>query len=536
MSAFEDYLKSVGEVGNVTGSRGVIVYCSGLAGAKIWEKVIFENDTIGLVYSVGEDSTEILLLSNVAVNAGMMVARSNETLMATVSMDALGRTVDVFGDPVDGRGDFKKSIKMNLEAPAPDIIDRVRIDENLETGVTLIDLLIPIGKGQRQLIIGDQKTGKTSFLLQAIARQVQLGSACIYVAIGKKKSDLASAAEKLAKLGALSKTIIIAAPSSTPSSLIYMAPFCAMSYAEFLKTQGLDVLVVMDEISRHAKYYRELSILSRRMPGRDGYPGDIFYMHSHLLERAGRFLVEGTESSKSTKGKEGETLTLKIKGNTGSITCLPVVETIGSDFTGYIQTNLMSMTDGHIFFDTNKFQEGLRPAVNIGISVTRVGKQTQNTIERELAEKVREVMFAYTKAVSVAKFGVELLEATRRDIVAGERLNAVFDQGNDVLVPRVIQLLLVQLLTTGFWNNSTPVEIAEHKEKIMKAYDSGKMKNLLADVSKSIDSALFTKFVKTVGEKAPEVAKICGIEIPVPVAPIAQPQQAQTKPVEAAQK
>src|SRR5579872_191626 len=183
MSAFENYLKSVGEVGNVTGSRGVIVYCSGLAGAKIWEKVVFENDSIGLVYSVNEESTEILLLSNLTVNAGMMVTRSNETLMATVSMEALGRTVDVFGEPSDGHGKFKDSIKMNLEASAPAIIDRVRIDENLETGVTLIYLLIPIGKGQRQLIIGDQKTGKTSFLLQTIARQAQLGSACIYVAI-----------------------------------------------------------------------------------------------------------------------------------------------------------------------------------------------------------------------------------------------------------------------------------------------------------------------------------------------------------------
>lgn len=507
MSSFDNYLKSVGEVGSVFGSRGVIVYCSGLSGARIWEKVIFEDDTLGLVYSINADSVEVLVLSPKTPDPGTMVARSGETFTAQVSGEALGRVIDVFGMPIDNSGQFKRTMGRNLEAPAPPIIDRVRISENMETGVTLVDLLVPIGKGQRQLIIGDQKTGKTSFLLQTIARQVQLGTVCIYVAVGKKKSDLAAACEKLAKMGALSRTVIVAAPSSTPSSVAYMAPFSAMAYAEYFKETGNDVLVVIDEISRHAKYYRELSILSRRMPGRDGYPGDIFYMHSHILERAGRFLIDGTKDAKGGKRNE-ETLTLKIGGKTNSITCLPVVETLGGDFTGYIQTNLMSMTDGHLFFDTGQFQEGLRPAVNVGLSVTRVGKQTQNSIEREMAIRVRQILFAYSKAQSVAKFGVELLEATRSDLMAGERLFAIFEQASDQIVPRFLQLLFIQLLVSGFWDGFKAADIREHKSKILKADTDGKLVKLESEIANAVASGLAKKFEKTVNENVGLIGKI----------------------------
>ena len=437
MTNFEKYLKQVGEVGNVIGSTGTIVTCSGLLGAKIWEKVVFENESLGIVHSISRKNCEILLLSFVNVTSGMMVVRTNETLSVEVSAEAIGRVIDVFGKPIDSKGNFKKLEDSPLEAEAVSIVDRARINQNLETGVTIVDLLIPLGKGQRELIIGDQKSGKTSFLTQVIARQTQLGTICIYCAIGKKKSDLAASVEKLERLGALAKTVVVAAPSSTPSSIIYLAPLAAMAYAEYFMSKGHDVLVVLDEISSHAKYYRELSILSKRMPGRDGYPGDIFYLHSHLLERAGRFIRGDGEE---------ETITLKIGGKTVSISCLPVVETLGSDFTGYIQTNLMSMTDGHLFFDISKFQEGLRPAVNVGLSVSRVGKQTQNTIERQLAIKSRELLLAYSKGLSVAKFGIELLAATRDDIAQGERINAIFHQTATEIVPRTLQLLFLQLL------------------------------------------------------------------------------------------
>src|SRR3989344_4211133 len=295
MSLFDKYLSEVGEVGHVHSVNRVLIYCTGLTGAKIGEKIYFEDDQIGFVYTVGKELTEVLLLDISTVQIGSVAVRTGETLMVEAAGDLLGKVLDPFGIPIERKGILKDTKKMYLEASAPAMIDRVRINQNLETGVTVVDVLIPIGKGQRQLVIGDQKSGKTSFLVQTIARQAQLGTVCIYVLIGKKKSDLATTIERLKKFGVTDKTIVIAAPASIPTSMIYLAPFTAFAIAEYFRDKGRDVLIVLDEISRHAKYYSELSILARKMPGRDGYPGDIFYLHAHLIERAGRFLSEGNE-------------------------------------------------------------------------------------------------------------------------------------------------------------------------------------------------------------------------------------------------
>lgn len=508
MNQFDEYLKAVGEVGHVKSSAGFLVYCTGLLGARIGEKVVFENGASGMVYAIVDELVEILLFDTRQVDVGMMVARSGETLMVTVSEEGMGRILDPFGNPLDGRGRFKKSETRFLEQPAPAMIDRVRINQSLETGVTVVDLLVPIGRGQRQLVIGDQKTGKTSFLLQTIARQVQLGTICIYVCLGKKKSDLTNVIDNLTTLGVRDKTIIVAAPASVPSSLIYVAPFSAFSIAEHFRARGKDVLIVLDEISRHAKYYRELSILGKKMPGRDGYPGDIFYLHSHLMERAGRFIVESTKVQKYKSTKEEQTLTLKIEGETASITCLPVVETLGSDFTGYIQTNLMSMTDGHLFFDMNSYQQGQRPAINIGLSVTRVGKQTQKTIERDIAIKVREILFEYTKARDVAKFGVELLVSTQEKVVLGEKLLAIFDQDVRVIVPKMLQLLFIELLLSDFWQSNKTEDIKRHKDKILAAYEEGKLKKLENELQGIFDLGAANKFSETIAKWKPELEKI----------------------------
>ncbi|MFI5205506.1 MAG: F0F1 ATP synthase subunit alpha, partial [Candidatus Paceibacterales bacterium] len=320
MSSFNNYLETVGEIGYVKSVQGYLVHCSGLAGARISEKVYFEDDQIGFVDSIGPDSTSILLLDGRSIGFGKMVVRTGERLTASVSNDFLGRVVDVFGNPLDGRGKVKNIVERELDPPAVPMIDRERTTENLETGVTLVDLLIPLGKGQRQLVMGDQKTGKTSFLMQLVARQTQLGAVCIYASIAKKQADLVSILERLKELGAMEKTVVVAAGASAPSSLIYLAPFYAFSLAEHFRDQGKDVLIILDEISRHAKYYREISSLERKMPGREGYPGDIFHMHAHLMERAGRFII-----GKGEVGKE--TLTLAVKGKTASITCFPVVQT-----------------------------------------------------------------------------------------------------------------------------------------------------------------------------------------------------------------
>ncbi len=501
MSVFENYLEKVGEVGHVHSINNGIVYCTGLAGARINEKIIFEHDQIGFVYTIGREYTELLLLDSGGVDLGTVAVRTNETMTVSVSESLLGCVVDPFGNPID-RVKTKAVEGRSLEAKAPPLIDRVRINQNLETGVTLIDLLLPIGKGQRQLILGDQKTGKTSFLIQTMARQVQLGNVCIYACIGKKKSDLASIIDKLTRMKVIQNIIVVAAPASIPTSLIYLAPFTAMSIAEYFRDKGDDVLVVMDEISAHARYYRELTISSKKMPGRDGYPGDIFYLHSHLMERAGRFLI-----GESTREKE--TLTLKIEGKTASITCLPVVETLGGDLTGYIQTNLMSMTDGHLFFDVSQFQEGLRPAVNIGLSVTRIGKQTQKTVERDIALKIRKILFDYSKARDVAKFGVELLQETRQRVIMGEKVLAVFDQLGDTIVPRVIQLLFTELLMDGFWENADLVQIKKDKETILSLLEDGRIVKISKQLKQALELGSAKKFSDTVIGAMADLEQIC---------------------------
>lgn len=501
MSLFEHYLEKVGEVGHVQSVRRGVVFCSGLAGARINEKIVFEGDKIGFVYSIGREFTELLLFDSGSVDLGGVAVRTNETLTVSVSDQMLGSVVDPFGNPID-RKIGKITESRSLEAKAPALIDRVRINQNLETGVTLVDLLIPIGKGQRQLILGDQKTGKTSFLVQAITRQTQLGNVCIYACLGKKKSDLVTIIEKLTRLGAMENTVVVAAPASIPTSLIYLAPFTAMSIAEYFRDKGVDVLVVLDEISSHARYYREISISSNKMPGRDGYPGDIFYLHSHLMERAGRILV-----GKSIREKE--TLTLKIEGKTASITCLPVVETLGGDFTGYIQTNLMSMTDGHLFFDINQFQEGQRPAVNTGLSVTRIGKQTQKTVERDIALKVRKILFDYSKARDVAKFGVELLQETQQRVVTGEKMLAVFDQLGETIVPKVIQLLFIELLLDGFWETADIAQIKGDKETILSLLEDGRIVKITKQLRQALELGSAKKFSETVIASMADLEQIC---------------------------
>ncbi|MCR4325175.1 MAG: hypothetical protein NUV69_05845 [Candidatus Curtissbacteria bacterium] len=505
MTSFESYLKSVGEVGRVVSANNVLVMCEGLPGAKVWEKIVFETGQIGIVNAILSTQTRVLLLDSQSVSIGSSAVRTKETFKVKVSKNSLGRVVDVFGEPIDGRGKLASTEERYPDSTVPPIIDRVRINQNLETGVTLVDLLLPLGKGQRQLIIGDQKVGKTTFLLQVIARQTALGTVCVYASIGKKKSDLASVVDRLSKLGAFSKSVVVAAPASLPTSLIYLAPFTAFSIAEYFRDMGFDVLLVLDEISRHAKYFRELSILSKKMPGRDGYPGDIFYLHSHLMERAGRFML-------SSKSADSETLTLKIKGKTASITCLPVVETVGSDFTGYISTNLISMTDGHLFFDVDTFQTGLRPAINVGLSVTRVGRQTLKTIEREISFKVRDILFDYGKAQDVAKFGVELLESTQKSLSEGEKLMAILEQRGDVVVPRVLQLLFVQMLFSSFWDGFGPSDIRAHKDVIYKAYVKGEVNKLTRELETSIDLGSIRRFEKVVFDNKGALEALCGIK------------------------
>lgn len=502
MTVFKQYLASVGEVGQVAELRGSIVWASGLAGARIGEKVVFEQDQLGMVEAILPQSTQILLLSARVLAIGTMVVRSAEPLRMKVSTKMVGRVVDPLGEPIDGRGKISDFELKDLEHEAAPIIDRVRIDESLETGVTIVDLLIPLGRGQRELVIGDGKSGKTTFLIQALARQVQLGKIGVYCAIGKRRSDLAAVLDRLRRLGAFGSTVVVAAPAGSPSSLIYLAPFSAFAISEYFRQRGRDVLLVLDELGRHAKYVRELAILAKKMPGRDGYPGDVFYTHAHLMERAGRIL-----SARGAKARE--TISLKIKGPTASISCLPVAETQGADLTGYIQTNLMAMTDGHIFFDVNLFQEGRRPAINTALSVSRVGKQTQTTVERELALTLRQILFDYARAREVAKFGVELLATTQEKLAMGERLLVIFEQSSITVIPKVMQLLLVGLLMSDFWKDTSTAALRAQKEQILAAGGQGRLKQLIAQLEAALDLGSKKKFLATCAAWQEKLVLLC---------------------------
>jgi F-type H+-transporting ATPase subunit alpha len=457
MKTFDDYLKEVGEVGHIQSVVQSIVYVSGLPSARPKEMVIAAGGQRGIVQALMLGSVEVLMLDTHNLINGLAVTRTNETFKIPVSPGLLGRVVDPFSQPIDGAGPVigEKELRI-IEPRAPGISERVRVREPLETGVSLVDLLVPLGYGQRELVIGDKKTGKTVLLLQAIASQASRGVICVYVSIGKRQSDIKGVENYLRKANVMTNTCIVAANSADPATMVYLAPFSAMAIAEFFRDSGHNVLIVFDDLTNHAKFYREISLLSKRTPGRSSYPGDIFHLHAALLERAGN-----------------------IKTATGqivSITALPVAETLEGDFTGYIQTNLMAITDGHIFFDIDEFRKGKRPAINHALSVSRVGNQTKTAIERSLAQMVRDALTKYQKDLEIARFGVELPEHTRAEISLGEKIEGVFNQDAEVLISRPLSLILLGLLFSGYWKDKEASQVKVDLIRLIQKHQAGDLK------------------------------------------------------------
>jgi F-type H+-transporting ATPase subunit alpha len=362
-----------------------------------------------------------------------------------VSEAILGRVVDPLGKTIIGSPMPRAKAEPRLLFTTPSGIgERQDISQPLETGVSIVDLAVPLGKGQRELVIGDRKSGKTLFLQQAVLTQALKGAICIYASIAKRWSDTQNTISFFKKFGVEKKVVtVVAGPADTPG-LIFLAPYTALTYAEYFRDKGHDVLLVLDDMTTHAKYYREITLSARRFPGRGSYPGDIFYVHSRILERAGNF------------GK-------------GSISCLPVAETTFRDFSGYIQTNLMSMTDGHIFFDGDLFARGRRPAINTFLSVTRVGLQTQTNLVREINRELSKFMVIYEKMRQYMHFGSELSQETRRTLSIGERITSFFEQAADTIIPLNINVLLLGGIWAGFWRDK---EIPEMKREIYQKVDS----------------------------------------------------------------
>ncbi len=474
MRTFEEYLKDSAEVGYVESVITPLFYVSGLPTIRPKEVVVTENGTRGIVQVVLPDLAEVLMLESKSLFHQEKVARSGETLSIAVSPAMLGRIIDPFGVAIDGRGPIGgEATVLPIDRPAPGIIERVKVSEPMETGVAIVDLLIQIGKGQKELIAGDQKTGKTTFMLQALDAQSAQGTICIYACVGKRKSDLTYIWEHLKQTGSIKNTIIVASTSSDPAGVIYFSPFVAFSIGEYFRDLGHDVLIAIDDMTTHAKYYREISLVARKTPGRGSYPGDIFHLQARLLERTGRVKIPGDKVA--------------------SITCLPAAETQEGDLTGFIQTNLMAMTDGHIFFDVNELKAGRNPAINSTLSVTRVGSQTQSQVQKELKAWINLRLNEYYRVRESMSFGVEVPIQYQEAMFLGQQIEVFFNQDAKVTIPKALQLVMFGSLYLNFWKGRSLLDTDVIKENIVVAYKKGLLKSLEAEVLK-------TKSLKTLSD------------------------------------
>lgn len=450
MNRFKEYLDSTGEVGYVKKVVNVIAYADGLPTAHPGELVIFEDGQLGQVTSLKENSVEILTFSKKTVKTGQKLTRTGKLITVPVGNELLGRVINPFGIPLD---EMSKTIKTNeirpIEVLPKGIMARRVINKQFDTGVGLVDLMVPIGHGQRELVIGDRKTGKTNFLLKTIVSGVMQGNICIYAAIGKKKIDIKKVENYLRSKNVLDKVIIVASTSQDASAAIYMTPYSAMTMAEYFRDKGQNALVIMDDLLTHAKFYREIGLLANKFPGRNSYPGDIFYAHSRLMERAGNFNINGKEVA---------------------ITCLPVVESSQGDFTGYIQTNVMSMTDGHIYFDNNLFSEGRRPAINPFLSVTRVGKQTQTNSKRSINRELLSFMTLFEKMRNYSHFGAELTDNIKVTLDTGNKLLAIFEQDPSNVIPGNVQTIFLTLVWGGMFKDQETENLIEQRDKVIELY------------------------------------------------------------------
>jgi F-type H+/Na+-transporting ATPase subunit alpha len=450
MKDFKYYLDSISEIGFVEEAFNAIVYVSGLPKVKTDEIVMFETGKIGIVLSFNSETVEVLVFSKEPISHGTQVVRTNEFLKVSVGPELLGRIIDPFGNPVTKAGISKRPVESRrLNVLAPGILSRKTITRQLETGIPAVDLIMPLGFGQRELIIGDRKTGKTSFLMQTILSQAKQKHICIYAAIGKKRLDLKNVEDFFKKNGVFDQIIVVATGFDDPIGLSYLVPFSAMTISEYFRDAGCDVLLVLDDLTTHAKFYREISLLGKKFPGRNSYPGDIFYTHAKLLERAGNFLTP--------KGEK-------------AITCLSVAETIQGDLSGYIQTNIMSMTDGHLYFDSDLFAKGRRPAINPFMSVTRVGRQTQSSLERSINREILSLLTISEKMQNFSHFGAELTESSKATLVVHEKVINFLDQGPSTTMPINLQIILFSMLWCNILKNKNIAPIGTDVKKMIEAY------------------------------------------------------------------
>ncbi len=405
--------------GTIVSLKDGIVRIHGLDDVMQGEMIQFDEHTYGMALNLERDSVGAVVLGPYEhLSEGQVVKCTGRILEVPVGEALLGRVVDALGNPIDGRGPIHTKFSSPVEKVAPGVISRQSVSQPLQTGIKSIDTMTPIGRGQRELIIGDRQTGKTAVAIDTILNQLDSDVFCIYVAIGQKASSVATVVRKLEEHGVLKKTIVVAANASDAASLQFIAPYAGCAMGEYFRDRGQDALIIYDDLTKHAWAYRQISLLLRRPPGREAYPGDIFYLHSRLLERASRVNVEYVEQE--TQGE--------VKGKTGSLTALPVIETQAGDVSAFVPTNVISITDGQIFLETDLFNAGIRPAVNAGLSVSRVGGAAQTKIIKKLAGGVRISLAQYRELAAFAQFSSDLDEATKKQLNRGQRFTEIMKQ------------------------------------------------------------------------------------------------------------
>ena len=414
--------KSVTEARNVGAIVSVtdgITRVYGLADARYGEMLEFPGNTFGLALNLEQDSVGAVVLGEYKhLKEGDTVKTTGRILEVPVGPELLGRVVDALGTPLDGKGPVKAARTEPIERVAPGVIYRKSVSQPVQTGYKAVDAMVPIGRGQRELIIGDRQTGKTALAVDTIINQKTSGIKCIYVAIGQKQSTIANVVRKLEEHGAMGHTVIVAASASTPAAMQYIAAYSGCTMGEYFMDNGEDALIIYDDLSKQAVAYRQISLLLRRPPGREAFPGDVFYLHSRLLERSARVNEEYVE--KLSQGR--------IKGKTGSLTGLPIIETQAGDVTAFVPTNVISITDGQIFLETDLFNSGIRPAMNAGISVSRVGGAAQTDIIKKLGGGIRLALAQYRELAAFSQFASDLDEATRKQLERGQRVTEVMKQ------------------------------------------------------------------------------------------------------------
>jgi F-type H+-transporting ATPase subunit alpha len=405
--------------GTVVSVSDGIVRIFGLADVMYGEMIEFPGGIFGMALNLEQDSVGAVVLGNyLGLKEGMSAKCTGRILEVPVGPELLGRVVDALGNPIDGKGPINAKLTDAVEKVAPGVIWRKSVDQPVQTGYKSVDAMIPVGRGQRELIIGDRQIGKTALAIDAIINQRDSGIKCIYVAIGQKQSTIANVVRKLEEHGALANTIVVAASASESAALQYLAPYAGCTMGEYFRDRGEDALIVYDDLSKQAVAYRQISLLLRRPPGREAYPGDVFYLHSRLLERAARVSEEYVEQF--TKGE--------VKGKTGSLTALPIIETQAGDVSAFVPTNVISITDGQIFLESAMFNAGIRPAVNAGISVSRVGGAAQTKIIKKLSGGIRTALAQYRELAAFAQFASDLDEATRKQLEHGQRVTELMKQ------------------------------------------------------------------------------------------------------------